>query len=111
MDRCFGTTMIIIRVEYSYNLIFYYPNENPNPICTFLVASFDPYLHGTAYVNSNLPIGVPIDTPPPTATRELFIIRLHADRDSNPTDGHTDTQVPALAKPNNLAPFCLSVAK
>ena len=108
MDRCFGTTMIT-RVEYSYNLIFYYPNENPNPICTFLVASFDPYLHGTAYVNSNLPIGVPIDTPPPTATRELFIIRLHADKDPNPTD--VCTQVPAPAKPNNLAPFCLSVAK
>mmetsp|Transcript_31998 Transcript_31998/g.54578 ORF Transcript_31998/g.54578 Transcript_31998/m.54578 type:complete len:105 (+) Transcript_31998:2350-2664(+) len=89
----------------------YYPNENPNPICTCFRASFGPYLIGTAYDNSNLPIGVPIDTPPPTAIRELFIIRLNADKDPNPTEGSTDTHVPAFAKPNSLPPFCRSVSK
>lgn len=80
----------------------FYPKVRPSPTWTDLLASLGPYLNGTAYVASNLPIGVAAEIPPPTAVLVLPTKVLKFTALWSPVN------VPALAKPNKRTPCFVS---
>ncbi len=56
-------------------------------------------------------MGSPTETPLPTARRVLIRVLFQTDEHPEPTRGEAETQVPALAKPNNRAPFPRSAGR